>query len=249
MRTPSEEHDVPYPCVSMGYQDDPPVNGSSAGPTETRTALRDRITGMSGTGAKAAEALTNAIGALYDEAIDKVLARPYRITSAAEARALLAADEDMAGMADKVQRVAVIAVPALRWLSRGARMSRVPWALVASSTASIGLAVHTGVREVQALGSLIAHEIEEATGRPADPDLVKKLTVELYLAPKKTPKIADRKLRPGSLARRWVFRGAFGRETEKDAMRALDAAERLDVPTLVDRWQALPPRRGAVANR
>jgi hypothetical protein len=93
------------------------------------------------------------------------------------------------------------------------------------------------VREVQVLGSLVAHRLEQATGRPADPALVKKLTLELYLAPKRVPDVSDRRLRPGRLVRRWIFRGAFGRETRKDASRALDQAERLDVAGLASRWE------------
>jgi hypothetical protein len=89
---------------------------------------------------------------------------------------------------------------------------------------------------VQVLGSLVAHRVEEATGQPADAALVKKLTVELYLAPDSAPDLSDRRLRLGRLMTRWLFRGAFGRDTGKAATKALDATERLDVPTLVTRW-------------
>ena len=130
----------------------------------------------------------------------------------------------------------MLAVPVLRTVARGARFTRVPWVLVASTAVSVALTVRTGVREVQVLGSLVAHRIEEATGEPADPALVKKLTVELYLAPKRVPELSDRRLRLGRLVRRWVLSGALGRDTGKAATRALETADRLDVRPLVDRW-------------
>ena len=105
------------------------------------------------------------------------------------------------------------------------------------------MSVRAGVREVQVLGSLIAHRIEHETGLPADPALVKKLTVELYLAPKKAPDLRDRRLRIPRLVRRWVVSGAIGFGTSKAAPRALDAAERLDIRATLRRWEAVPPRR------
>jgi len=68
---------------------------------------------------------------------------------------------------------------------------------------------------------------------------VKKLTVELYLAPKRVPDLSDRRLRLHRLLRRWVFRGAIGRKTGKAATKALKAAERLDVGPLITRWAEL----------
>ena len=111
--------------------------------------------------------------------------------------------------------------------------------LLGTTAVSTGLTVRTGAREVQVLGSLLAHRIEETTGQPADPALVKKLTVELYLAPKRAPELSDRRLRLHRLVKRWVFRGAIGRKTGKAATKALEAAERLDVGPLIARWSEL----------
>jgi len=172
--------------------------------------------------------LTEAVATLYERALDRVLLTPERVHTAAEGKALLARQESHEALAEQIQKVVVLGVPIVRALVAGARITRVPWVLVSSTALSIGLTVRAGVREVQVLGSLIAYRLEQATGRPADPALVKKLTLELYLAPKKTPDLSDRRLRAGRLIRRWIFRGAFGRETRKDAGRALDRAERLD---------------------
>ena len=96
--------------------------------------------------------------------------------------------------------------------------------------------IRRGVRELQVLGALIAQRIEALTGGPADPSLVKKLAVELYLAPKRPPDLSDRRLRLQRLVRRWSFRGAIGRDTGTAATKALEAAERLDLRPLIARW-------------
>jgi hypothetical protein len=187
--------------------------------------------------------LTEAASSLYEQALDRVLASPHRVTTAAEGKALLSSDRGGEAAADNVQRVAVLAVPVLRAMSRGARFSRVPWALVASTAISIGFTVRAGVRELQVLGSLVADRIERATGQPADPALVKKLALELYLAPGREPDLSDRGLGLARVVRRWLFRGVLGRETGKSAVKALEAAERLDVHGLVGKW-APPPAPG-----
>jgi hypothetical protein len=186
---------------------------------------------------KAVAALVEAVGNLADAAVDHVLLTDKRVTSAAEAKRELAGAADTEALADHVQRVVVLAVPIVRVLARGARYTRLPWALLASSTISIGIAVRTGVRELQVLASLLAYRLEEATGAPSDPTLVKKVAIDLYLKPKRTPDLSNDKLRLIRLTRKWVLGGAFGRETAKRTAKALDAAERLDVAELAARWQ------------
>jgi len=183
-------------------------------------------------------ALVGAVGALADAAIDRVLLTDERVTSAAEAERLLAGDADTEILADKIQRVVVLAVPVVRMLARGARFSRFPWALAATSSVTIGIAVRAGVRELQLLASLVAHGIEQATGTSSEPALVKKLAVDLYLNPKRSPDLADDKLRLVRLTRKWVLGGAFGRKTSRRATRAFAAAERLDYAELDARWSS-----------
>ena len=160
-----------------------------------------------------------------------------RVTSAAEAKRRLAGDEDAEAKASEIQRVVVLAVPVVRRLVRGARFTRVPWVMVASSALSVGIAVRTGIRELRVLSSLVAHRLEEATGEPPEPALVKKLAIELEPAPEAQPRRrlrarrrradaevgARRRLRPQHLeacreglrgsgeARRGRPRGALGR--------------------------------------
>ena len=208
-----------------------------------RNVLRDLIESsdqrVRGAATNATRSLVDASSSRYERSIDRMLATSVRVTSAAEGRALLASEEGTEAAADNLQRAVVFAVPVLRRVARGARFTKLPWVLVGSTALSSGLTVITGAREVQVLGSLVAHRIEETTGEAADPALVKKLAVELYLAPKRVPELSDRRLRLGGLMRRWVVRGVFGRKTGKATAKALDAAEQLDMRPHVARWAEL----------
>jgi hypothetical protein len=184
-------------------------------------------------------ALVDAVGRLVDAAVDRVLLGDDRVTSAAEGKLRLSGQEGSEELADKVQRVVVLATPVVRMVARGAKFSRVPWAMVASSSVSVGIAVRTGVREIQVLSSLVAHRIEQATGAPADARLVEKVAVDLYLDPKRQPDLSDDRLRLVRLTRKWVLLGAFGRKTSKRAGKALEAAEKIDGGDLTVRWNVL----------
>jgi hypothetical protein len=174
-------------------------------------------------------ALVRAVANLLDDLVDRLLRTEERVATAAEGKRLIAADDGMEDVADRVQRFVAVATPAVRILARGARFTRVPWVLVASTAVSLTTTTRAGVREVRVLGSLLAHRLEQATGAPADPALVKKLAVELYLAPKREPDVATLDLPLAQLARKWLLRGIFGRDTRRTAEKALDAAEQLDL--------------------
>ncbi|HKD94249.1 MAG TPA: hypothetical protein VKB43_06020 [Gaiellaceae bacterium] len=184
-------------------------------------------------------ALVDAVGRLVDAAVARVLLSDDRVTSAADGKQRLSGREGTEELADKVQRVVVLATPFVRIAARGAKFTRLPWALVASSSVSVGIAVRAGVREIQVLSSLVAHRIEQATGAPADPKLVEKVAVDLYLNPKRKPDLTDDRLRLVRLTRKWVLLGAFGRTTSKRAGKALEAADGLDGADLAARWNAL----------
>ena len=188
---------------------------------------------------KSSSALVDAVDRLVQAAVARVLLSEDRVTSAAEGRRRLSGQEETEELADKVQRVIALALPVVRIAARGAKFTRLPWALVASSSVSVGIAVRTGIREIQVLSSLVAHRIEQATGAPADPRLVEKVAVDLYLHPKRKLDLTDDRLRLVRLTRKWVLLGAFGRSTSKRAGNALDAAERLDGGELAKGWRAL----------
>jgi hypothetical protein len=197
-----------------------------------------RLAERSADAGKAGLALVHAIDRLVNRAIDAMLLGDKQVTSAAEGRRLLAGDEQAESVAEDIQRVVVLAFPVVRAFARGARLVKLPWVMLASTTLSVGVAVRTGVREIQVLSALVAHRLEEATGEPADPALVKKLTLDLYLHPKRKLRPTDDKLHLVRLTRKWVLGGIFGRETGKRADRALAAAERLDPAELAARWKS-----------
>ena len=179
-------------------------------------------------------ALVRAAGNLVDDLVDRLLRTDERVATASEGKRLIAADDGMGEVADRVQRFVAVATPTVRILARGARFTRVPWVLVASTAVSLTTTTRAGVREVRVLGSLLAYRLEQATGMPADPALVKKLAVELYLAPKRKPDVTELDLPLTQLARKWLFRGVFGRDTRRAAEKALDAAERLDLARVLE---------------
>lgn len=185
-----------------------------------------------------ASTVPRAVGSLYDRVIDRVLSRPHQLATAAEARAVLEDPEsiDVSAFADQIQQVAIIAIPIARRLgplSRIPGLKRVPWVLSILTVANVARAIRQGVREVQVVGSYLANRLEAATGEPADPALVKALTVQLYLSPSRRPSALDRSVPAGRLLRRWLIYGLVGRTTNKTAVRAVDAVERLDVPALL----------------
>jgi hypothetical protein len=110
--------------------------------------------------------------------------------------------------------------------------------MVASTTVSVGIAIRTGVRELQVIAALVNHRLESAHGVQPDPALVKRVAVELYLEPKHAPDLSGDRLRLLRLTRKWIVSGAFGRNTSKQATKALSAAEKLDGPAIRTRWAA-----------
>ena len=188
---------------------------------------------------RAATAVPRAVGSLYDRAIDRVLARPYQVTTADDARALLDDPDsiDVSAFADQIQQVAIIAIPLVRRLGAFRRVpgvKKVPWVLSIITVANVTRSIRQGVREVQVVGSYLAARLQATTGQPPDPELVKRLTVQLYLSPSRQPDTSITAGVPsGRLLRRWLTYGLVGRTTNKVAVRAVGAVERLDVASLV----------------
>jgi hypothetical protein len=179
--------------------------------------------------------LERSAGNVVHQAFERLLSSDTSVTTAPEANRLLADHEDSEELTDAIQRFVAIATPVVRIALRGARFTRIPWVLVASSAVSIGVTVRNGVRELQAIAALLAHRFEEETGGKPDPALLQKLTLELYLRPRRTPDVSDLGLPLARLARRWIVSGAFGRNTRGKVEKALDAAVRLDVSSLAGR--------------
>jgi hypothetical protein len=181
------------------------------------------------------QSLQRAAGDVVHQAFERLLSSDVHVTTATEGKRLLVEDEDAEQMTDAIQRFVGIATPIVRIALRGARFTRIPWVLVASTSVSIGVTVRTGVRELQVLAALLAHRFEEEIGAQPDAALLRKLTLELYLRPRRTPNVSDLSLPLARLARRWIVSGALGRDTRGKTDKALDAAERLDIAALASR--------------
>jgi hypothetical protein len=213
--------------------------------------IRALVASMRAGGGRAAQRVTTvgrgagtsmaaASSSLYDKALDQVLVRPHVVATVEEAAHLLgAAGGESRAMTEQIQQVVVLAAPLLRRLSKTGRLPgvrRIPFVFTAATAAALASQLRSGLREVQVIGAYLATRIERATGRPADPDLVKRATVELYLSPNRPPSLANRRPRAGGLAVTWLVRGFFGRDTALKASKALGAVEALDVEGLVTDW-------------
>ena len=211
-----------------------PSGGHSAGMGKTQPTKKP------GTLLGIPRTVERAAGDVIDRTFERLLSSDVEVKTAAEAKRLLADYEDTEEVTDAIQRFVAIATPVARIALRGARFTRVPWVLVASSAVSIGVTVRNGVRELQALAALLQHRFEQETGSPTDPAFLRKLTLELYLKPRRTPDVTDLGLPLARLARRWIVSGALGRDTRKKTEKALDAVERVDL----GRWLGESPRPG-----
>jgi hypothetical protein len=186
---------------------------------------------------RALGSVPRAVGSLYDRVIDRMLSRPYQVATADEARALLDDPDsiDVSAFADQIQQVAIIAIPVVRrvgMLRRVPGVKKVPWVLTLLTLANVTRAIRQGVREVQVVGSYLASRMHATTGESPDPQLVKALTVQLYLSPSRRP-VRDAGVPAGRLLRRWMTYGLVGRTTNKAAVRAIGAVEELDLPALL----------------
>jgi hypothetical protein len=198
---------------------------------------------QAGTSLAVPQSVQRSAGDVVHQAFERLLSSDVHVTTALDGKRLLAEDDDTEQMTDVIQRFVGIATPVVRIALRGARFTRLPWALVATSSVSIGGTVRTGVRELQVLAALLAHRFEEETGAQPDAALLQKLTLELYLRPRRTPNVSDFSLPLARLARGWIVSGVLGRNTRGKADKALDAAERLDVAAFASRSPVAPGRR------
>ena len=144
------------------------------------------------------------------QAFKRLISADVHVTTATEGKRLLAEDDNTEQRSDAIQRFVGIATPVARIALRGARFTRIPWVLVASTSVSVGVTVRTRVRELQVLAALLAHRFKEATGAQPDAALLRKLTLELYLRPAthRTSRMSACRSRAspssGSSAARWV---------------------------------------------
>jgi hypothetical protein len=185
------------------------------------------------------KSVIQAIGRLYDRAIDSVLSTPYEVRTADEALAMIESEAggvfDGKALADQVQMAAVLLTPMLRrvrWFERLPGAKKLPFIVGVATVANVAVALRRGVREVQIVSSYLVHRLREATGDAPDPTLVKVVAVQLYTDPNRRP-VPGGRIAFASLLRRWLLRGVFGRDTQMRARSAVFAVAQLDIPALL----------------
>ena len=159
------------------------------------------------------DAVARAAGQVVTQAFDRVLSSDLRVTSAAEASGCWR--RTTAPRSSQVD-------PALRRpcnpdrADRGARRAashgcRGSW-WRRRPTVSIGVTVSTGagVGELQVLAAFLAYRFRAGDGRrrPGRLAAAAKLTLELYLSPRRTPDVRELRLPFVRLARRWIIGAA-----------------------------------------
>jgi hypothetical protein len=192
------------------------------------------------------KAASQALGGVYDRAIDAVLLRPRDIATAEEALAALRADAswNADAMTGQIQKAALVITPLLRrfrLVTKAPGAKRVPTIAVVTTVATVSTQLWAGIKEVQVLAALLSTRLRMA-GLPADPPLVKRLAIELYTHPDRTPTLESVNTSIRGILGRWVMGGVFGRDTSKRARKAFVAAEQLDLHAVVAAWP--PPPKG-----
>ena len=164
---------------------------------------------------------------MVHQAFERLLSSDVEVETAAEAKRLLADQEDTEELTDSIQRFVAVATPVAR-IALGARITRVPWVLVASSAVSIGVTVRNGVRESRYSPRCWRTVSSTKQGRPRSRTRPADARAPISSrAGHRTSRLtaATRAARP-ALDRE---RRALVRDTRKKIEKALDAAERLDV--------------------
>ena len=181
-------------------------------------------------------ALVRAAGNLLDDLVDRVLRNEERVATAAEGKLLIAADDGMeesrtvSNASSRSRRRPYGCSPAAPLHPRAVGARRLDG----------GFADHDGARRrAGGAGAWVAARVPAGAGErcAADPALVKKLAVELYLAPKRKPDVATLDfLLPArtevAAPRRLRPRHPQGSE------KALDATEQLDLDGVLETRRA-----------
>jgi hypothetical protein len=193
--------------------------------------------------------LTDQVRALVDSALDRVFDEPFDIRSDADFLRVILEPASNVGrtgatasaLAGFVTMMTPFATRALRMLRTGGK-APLPGAKAAKYAAiavpigvQLSATVRRGVRELQALASYLIHEMR-IRGIEPDRDVVRALTLSLYIDPDRRPPLhANPRRIATSLSRVWIFR-ALGTDSDHHVRRRgeawIDAVARLDLDEL-----------------
>jgi len=209
-----------------------------------------------------ADLVTARVRALIDGALDRVFDEPFDVRTGEELEELVAAGPVGVGAAPTatalgafVAAATPVARRALAVASKSGKVaSKTP--LPSSKAFKVGLASipvalrlsttsRRGVRELQLLASYVIHRLRSAGVAP-DRDLVRSLTLSLYLDPARRPSLEINLGRAAvGVARQWVLRSLGGdadSAVRARARRQSEAIYRLDFSAVGAQWAERHPK-------
>ena len=152
-------------------------------------------------------------GPAYKSGVDRLLTSPERVTSVADALALLEVGRALRGaLRPRPEGCARGRAHAPDRPRRGPVRTH-PAVLIASTALAAGMTVRRGVRELQVIAALIEHRIEQATGERADPGPRQGAGAGGLSQSEVRARSRARRRPLASLAARRALRGAIGRDT------------------------------------
>jgi hypothetical protein len=203
-----------------------------------------------------ADPVTARVRALVDQALDRVFDEPFDVRTAEEFEDLVAESHTASGSAPTAASLAAFVAAATpmarRALAVASKSSKVASKapLPSAKALKIGLAsipvalrlgstTRRGVRELQLLASYVITQLRKAQVDP-DRDLVRSLTLSLYLDPARRPDLGPPSGRnAGAVARQWVLRSLGGdaeHAVRARARRQAEALARLDLASIGVQW-------------
>ena len=184
-----------------------------------------------------------AMSDIGDRVTERVMATPHRVDSAADALERLGELNDGAKTMQGILATGLLTIGTR--LVRLGRLSKVPTVALITGTAAVASSVRGGVGEVQVIGSYVASKLDDA-GVKADPDFIRRVTLEVYLNPSKSVDLNARDdLGASRLLAFWLrHSGAIPilskSRTDRQRRAWIDAVDRLDLPALWAEWQSKP---------
>lgn len=184
-----------------------------------------------------------AMSDIGDRVTERVMATPHRVDSAADALERLGELNDGAKTMQGILATGLLTIGTR--LVRLGRLSKVPTVALITGTAAVASSVRGGVGEVQVIGSYVASKLDDA-GVKADPDFIRRVTLEVYLNPSRSVDLNARDdLAASRLLAFWLrHSGAIPilskSRTDRQRRAWIDAVDRLDLPALWAEWQSKP---------